>query len=115
MAQKRVTIGFGAIFPISQLIFSYFSGEAETYIFPIFFPFRASGSVPGKQDRKTSWEGKGSRHERGPGPWLSRTVRGFGRGNATSRGPSRARTPIASAEARWGGRGLPWSTKILRR
>ena len=43
MAQKWVKIGFGAIFPIFRLIFSYFLGEAETYIFPIFSLFRAGG------------------------------------------------------------------------
>ena len=43
MAQKWVKIGFGVIFPIFWLIFSYFPGEAETYFFPIFFLFRAGG------------------------------------------------------------------------
>ena len=57
MAQKWVRIGFVAIFPIFRLIFPYFPGEAETYIFPIFFPISGRrpemGSVPGKQDRKS--------------------------------------------------------------
>ena len=47
---------FWANFPIFQLIFSYFLREAETYIFPIFFPILGRrpemGSVPGKQDPK---------------------------------------------------------------
>ena len=43
MAQKWLKIGFGAIFPIFRLIYSYFLGEAKTYIFPIFFLFRAGG------------------------------------------------------------------------
>ena len=38
MAQKWVKIGFGVIFPIFWLIFSYFPGEAETYFF-LFFSY----------------------------------------------------------------------------
>ena len=37
---------FRAIFPIFRLFFSYFLGEAKTYIFPIFFLFRAGGPKP---------------------------------------------------------------------
>ena len=43
MAPNPIFTHFWAIFPIFRLIFSYFLGEAETYIFPIFFLFRAGG------------------------------------------------------------------------
>ena len=54
MAQKWVRIGFGAIFPIFQLFFAYFPGEAKTYILPISGRRPEMGSVPGKQDHKIS-------------------------------------------------------------